>query len=322
MKHLAQLVIAFMLVSIASSERTFAAKKVKETMVMAFFRDNGQAGVYMASSDDGLNFTPLNNDQPVMKPAPWEGQNLTRDPSVVYHDGLFHMVWTTSWKGNCFAYARSKDLVNWSEPVRVEPFPADIKPGNTWAPEICWDPYQKNFMIFWSSVVNPKRKQQIFVTRTTDGITFSEAHLFLDRNYSCIDGMVALDKKNKRWLIIYKNEEKEENGGKNLRVATSPLDFSKPWEDLGKPVVGPGTSINSESMVEGPSLLRAKKGWDLYWDSPLIKSYGMAISSGLKDWESRSSELNLPKNLRHGTVFKAPASAIGWLKKADYLTAP
>ena len=95
-----------------------------EILLLSFFRDNGQAGIFVAASEDGLHFTALNHDQPVMKPGPWEGQQLTRDPSMVFHDGTFHAVWTTSWKGSCFGYAESKDLVHWSEPVKVEPFRA------------------------------------------------------------------------------------------------------------------------------------------------------------------------------------------------------
>ena len=117
-----------------------------DVLLLSFFRGNGQAGIFLAASDDGLHFTELNDGKPIMKPAPWARQNLTRDPSMVYQDGKFHAVWTTGWKGDCFAYAESKDLVTWSEPVRVEPF-GGKKPKNTWAPEICWDPLQKNYLI-------------------------------------------------------------------------------------------------------------------------------------------------------------------------------
>jgi len=105
-----------------------------DVLIFSFFRGNGQAGTYLAMSEDGLHFTPLNHDQPVMKPAPWNGQSLTRDPSMVYHDGVFHAVWTSGWKGNCFGYAESQDLVHWSAPLKVTPFPTNQIPANTWAP--------------------------------------------------------------------------------------------------------------------------------------------------------------------------------------------
>ena len=73
----------------------------------------------------------------------------------------------------------------------------------------------------------------------------------------------------------------------------------------------------------------------LYWDSPLRgkkpgaskpeaarkpapgDSFGLASSSDLKTWTDRTAELQLPTNVRHGTVFRAPRTAIGWLKKSD-----
>lgn len=278
-----------------------------DMLIFSFFRGNGEDGIFLAASEDGLTFTPLNHDKPVMKPAPWEGQNLTRDPSIVYQDGLFRAVWTSSWKGSCFGYAESKDLLHWSEPVRVEPFPAaEQQPGNTWAPEICYDPIQKNTMIVWSS----GGKQ--YVTRTADGKSFTPATIYIEPPFQAIDAMTALDEsaEGQQWVVIYKNEEAPDKGGKNLLVATAPADFSKPWTLDPKPIIGPGTPIGSKSMVEGPSLLKTPEGWMLYWDSPSIHAYGLATSKDLKVWTDRSSELRLPPHPRHGTVFRAPRAAI------------
>ncbi len=304
-----------------------------EIYLLSFFRDNGQAGIFLAYSEDGLTFKPLNGDKPVMKPAPWEKQNLTRDPSIVFHDGTFHVTWTTSWKGDCFAYAESKDLVSWSDPVRVEPFSEGQMPGNSWAPEICWDPLQKNFLILWSSKLD-QTGNRIFMTRTADGKTFSKAQPFLDRPFGCIDAFLLCEEQANRWVMIYKNEEDETKGGKNLRVATAPLDMSTPWVDLvDQPIVGPGTAVAGDTMTEGPVLLKKDNEYVLYWDSPLRgkkpaakkkgvgkeerpnDSYGMASSSDLKTWTDHTAELRLPTNVRHGTVFRVPRSAVGWLKE-------
>lgn len=289
-----------------------------DIMLISFFRENGTAGIYMAASEDGLHFTPLNNDQPVMKPGPWAKQSLTRDPSMVYHDGKFHAVWTTSWGGNCFGYAESTDLVHWSQPVQVVPFAGAQQPLATWAPEICWDPVQKNYMIFWSSEMVAKQGKRIFFTRTADGKTFSEAKPFLDPGYTCIDGMMVFDDNaaEKRWVLVFKNEASEINGGKNLHIATTSADFSQPWTIYPEPVIGPGTKVHPESMCEGPSLLKTETGWNLYWDSPLIKTYAMASSTDLINWMDHTAELQLPEHPRHGTVFRAPRSAVGWLQKS------
>jgi len=302
-----------------------------QVLLLAFFRGNGEGGIFLASSTDGRRFTPLNNDQAVMKPAPWTKQNLTRDPSIVYHDGKFHATWTTGWKGDCFGYAESTDLVTWSEPVRVEPF-GEQKPANSWAPEIFRDPAQQNFLILWSSRLE-QAGNRIFATRTADGKKFSAAEPFLKRDYGCIDAFILREEAARRWVMIYKNEESEEKGGKNLRVATAPLDFSTPWVDLvDRPITGPGSTVGANSMTEGPTLLKIKDEYLLYWDSPLkgknpahLKkaggaavaddSFGLATSRDLLTWQDRTPELSLPQNVRHGTVFLVPRAAVGWLKR-------
>lgn len=326
------LLIAATLATVALPECARAAVS-DHILILSFFRGNGQAGIFLASSEDGLHFKPLNDDEPVMKPAPWEGQNLTRDPSITHRDGRFHTVWTTGWKGDCFAYAESKDLVTWSEPVRVEPFP-DQKPSNAWAPEITWDPLRTNFIILWSSNLEGKGNQ-IFMTRTADGKTFAPRQGFLERKFGTIDAFLLREEAPKRWVMIYKNEEAETKGGKNLHLATAPLDFSKPWMDLvDHPIIGPGTAVAADSMTEGPTLLKMSNEYFLYWDSPLRgrktgvqkkgadgkslpgDSFGMASSTDLKTWTDHTAELRLPTNVRHGTVFRAPRTAVGWLQKS------
>lgn len=307
-----------------------------ESLILSFFRDNGQAGIYLAASDDGLHFAPLNHDQPVMKPANWPGQNLTRDPSIIYRDGKFHAVWTSNWKGRCFGYAESDDLIHWSEPVKVSPFPeslpADNQPRNIWAPEICWDPVQKNYAIIWSTTTERESRNgdgssmdgkdgsldhRIYISRTSDGKNFSDAKLFFDPKTCCIDGMMVLDESASggRWVMIFKNEQETRLGGKNLRLVSAPADFSKPWSNVEAPIAGPGSSVRPKEMAEGPSLLKWKDAWYLYWDAFANGHYCVATSANLHDWSDRSSDLQMPPHPRHGTVFRAPHSIVAALQK-------
>jgi len=41
-----------------------------DVLLLSYFRDNGQAGIFLAASEDGFRFTELNNGKPIMKPAP------------------------------------------------------------------------------------------------------------------------------------------------------------------------------------------------------------------------------------------------------------
>ena len=124
----------------------------RRTRVLLYtcFRENGQAGVYLAMSEDGVHFSELNGGKPIFTPPEWPGQNLTRDPSILYRDGLFRMVWTSNWKGRVFGYAESSDLQHWSVPRMVQPFagklPEEDQPENIWAPEIHWDPTEEGVL--------------------------------------------------------------------------------------------------------------------------------------------------------------------------------
>lgn len=57
------------------------------------FRSNGETGVFLALSPDGRTWTPLNNNQPWLKPE--VPGMLMRDPWLKEGpDGVWHMVWT------------------------------------------------------------------------------------------------------------------------------------------------------------------------------------------------------------------------------------
>ncbi|MFZ2644265.1 MAG: family 43 glycosylhydrolase [Verrucomicrobiia bacterium] len=309
----------------------WAAAADDEVLLFSFFRGNGEAGTYLAWSEDGLHFQPLNDDKPIFPPAPWPEQNLTRDPSIIYHDGRFHAVWTTGWKGRVFGYAESADLVHWSEPLKVQSFPdavpAEDQPRNVWAPEIHWDPAQKNYAILFSTTTDRESRNgdgsnnngkdghdhRIYITRTADGKVFSPAKLFFDQHFSVIDAQMAVD--GDRWVMALKHEQEIPLGGKNLRLTFAPLDLSKPWSPVSAPVFGPGSPIRPHEKVEGACLVKWKGQWHLYTDAFANGHYSMATSPDLKTWTDRTGELVLPpNNPRHGTIFRALRSAVGFLK--------
>ena len=91
-----------------------------KVFLLPYFLGNGETGVYMTYSYDGLKFQWLGDKKPVMKAPKWPGENLTRDPSILFHAGKFHMVWTTSWNSRSIGYAWSENLKDWSEPKKID----------------------------------------------------------------------------------------------------------------------------------------------------------------------------------------------------------
>ncbi len=326
-----------------------------DVFLLSYFKGNGETGVYLAASEDGLTFKDLNEGRPVFAPPQWAGQNLTRDPSIVYREGLFHMVWTSSWTGECFGAATSPDLKQWSPPVQVQPFknwPADDRPINTWAPEVHWDPVQENYAILWSSATaavegdgghnsgglekDPTRKvkadprhHRTFISRTTDFYNFTDAQVFFSPGVSEIDAMMAFDDRgtpdlaDDRWVLVCKDEQMAELGGKNIRVTIGPADLMKPFppqfhalgdpdKPWSEPVAGPGSSMQANQWAEGPTLLKVGDGWRLYFDRFRLRTnrFGMATSKDLIHWTDRTSDLTAPPQAMHGTVFRAPRAVI------------
>jgi len=306
----------------------------KDVFLLPYFLGNGETGVYFAYSHDGLKFEWL-NDGKVLMPAPeWGDESLTRDPSIVYREGVFHMVWTTSWNSRSIGYARSRDLRKWSEPKKIDIWGDNRDVRNTWAPELMWDPEKREFLILWSSTtyteLNDGDKSRdkhgydhrSYASRTRDFKAFTKPKLFFspkDPEYSVIDPFLAHDDRgteredDDRWVMVIKHELAEARGGKNLRLTFAPR-MQGPYETkLGPPIVGAGTDI-VDRMSEGPSLFKLAGVWYLYWDAPNSKySYCLATSPDLKNWTHRSGEMSLPaKRMRHGTVFLAPKAVIAF----------
>jgi beta-xylosidase len=73
-----------------------------------------------------------------------------RDPSIAQGpDGTFHLVWTSSWKGDLgFGYASSKDLIHWSEQQFIPVMANEPSTVNVWAPEIMYDNVTNNLSLF------------------------------------------------------------------------------------------------------------------------------------------------------------------------------
>jgi len=307
----------------------------EDIVLFPYFQGNGEAGVYLSYSTDGRNFLPLNNAQPIFTPPQWPGgQNLTRDPSIVYRDELFHMVWTSNWYGRIFGYANSSDLVTWSTPQQITPFPASLpaadQPDNVWAPEIQFDDIQGNYQIVFSSTTPQEENDEdgsndphdndhrLFQVRTADFQSFTPANVLFDQNFSVIDGQLAFDQRgthgtsDDRWVMAIKREDGPP-GGKNIRLTFTNPSQTDPWSAASSPILGPGSPLRANEQVEGPSLIRFGNEWLLYADAYTSGHYSLIASSDLTTWNDQTAELTFPvAHPRHGTAMVVDRSLVGW----------
>jgi hypothetical protein len=298
-----------------------------QVFLFSFFDSNGENGVYMAWSEDGRAFNLLNNGQPLITPPAWaDSQTLMRDPSIIYRDGAFRMVWTTNWSGRVFGCASSTDLKTWST-QQVTPYspslPGTEQPDNVWAPEIFYDHIAGNYKIVWASTIPSERSDgdgtavgnydnRLWATTTTDFETFTPAELFYDANADVIDGMSAYDEANSRWLMMT-----AASGVIKMTTHAAVLTGPTGWSAQSAAIVGPGTAINGGKRGEGPTLLKHGSEWLLYWDSTWDGDWGMASSTNLATWNDLTPQFHVyyPNGAeyghpRHGTVSLVPRSAL------------
>ena len=274
--------------------------------MFSYFTDNGQDGLHLAYSYDGLKWEALNDAKSFLAPQVGEDK-LMRDPSIVQDDnGTFHMVWTTGWWDQGIGYASSKDLVNWSEQKNIPVM--DKFPGteNSWAPELFYDRATKTFYIFWSSTVDGAfedkstesegglNHRQYYVT-TKDFETFSETELYFAPDFCVIDGAVI--KKGKEYYLFVKNENLTPPE-KNIRVTSNSKPYDFPTE-VSEPITG-------DYWAEGPAPLQVGEYVYVYFDKYMEGKYGAVRTKDMKTWEDVSDMVTFPEGVRHGTAFKVP----------------
>ena len=283
--------------------------------VFSYFLDNGQDGMHLAYSRDGLKWTPLAGGRPVL--APTVGGKLIRDPCIVLGpDNVFHAVWTTGWYEQGIGIAHSRDLVTWSEAAFLPVMAHEPKAANAWAPEILFDDEMRQYIIFWATTI-PGRfpatdasgsvskegialNHRIYRTTTRDFNEYSRAELFLDPGFNVIDATVLRD--GARYLMFLKDETLRPEARKDIRLAVAD-------HALGPYVVG-SKPISKENWVEGPTAFRAGQDLVVLFDAYTRKRYEGVRSRDLKTWTALGAELETPPGARHGTVFAVPEKTL------------
>lgn len=280
--------------------------------LFSYFTRNGEDGLHLAHSRDGLRWTALNGGRSFLQPA--VGSKLMRDPSILRGpDGVFHLVWTTGWWDSGIGLAHSRDLVTWSDQQVVPVMEHEPTALNCWAPELFYDEETAEFLILWSSTI-PDRfpetadsgdagdgrrlNHRIYFVTTRDFKIFSETRLLYDGGFNVIDGTIL--RADGRYRLIVKDETLRPPR-KHLRIATG---------DRAIGPYGPASDPVTPDWVEGPSVLRVGDAWIVYYDEYTRRRYGAIRSTDLKTWDIISDQIEFPPGARHGTAFVAPAEIV------------
>jgi hypothetical protein len=293
-----------------SAVRAPAAPPGDEHFILTGFRvrrgEPSDFGLFLLYSRDGLDWTPLNNEQPLFTPSIGSAHGM-RDPAIAQGpDGMYHMVWT--WERGShdgIGYASSRDLIDWSPPRDLKVMAA-LHNDYCWAPELFYDKENQHWLVVWSSEVKGEfdrtahtaaHNHRLWYTTTRDFRTFAPTKLFYDPGFAAIDpAFIRLeDEAGKPTYVMFFKDERRKPAKKQLRMVTAPTLYG-PWENM--------TPALTRRNVEAPSVLRLGNEWIVYFDEYEDQRYGAIRSHDLKDWDDVSNFLSIPRAHRHGSVLK------------------
>ena len=290
--------------------------------LLSYFVDNGQAGVYLAISDDGLHFRPLLEPNIPIMQSELGTDRLSRDPCIMLGpDRQWHMVWTSGWWERTIGLAHSKDMVHWTQqyvPAMVE-IPGAL---NAWAPEMVYDRPTEKYVIFWSSTVKGRFEStaredgdlgpegeplnhRYFFTTTKDFKTFSPSRLLWDPKFNCID--LTMHHTRDGWLVFGKNETRTPQPAKFLFSATAPTPYG-PFHMMNKRITG-------EYWAEGPTAVRTEGKTRVYFDRYIDGRWGAVESVDMLNWTDVSDKIQMVPGARHGTVIQVSKIYIDRLRE-------
>lgn len=267
--------------------------------VFSSFQEPATKGLEILLSKDGYHWTRF--DSVLLKPMIGKDKIL-RDPSILQGpDGIFHLVWTTEWKGgNGFGYAHSKDLLHWSEQQYIPVMSSESSVVNVWAPELFFDAKQQQYIIVWASCI-PNRfakgveeetnNHRLYYTITKDFKTFTATQLFLDPGFSAIDAVIVQKSVNDIALVLKDNTRPE----RDLKMAFS-ADPLGPFTAASAPL--------TQKFTEGPAVAKLKNGWLIYYDAYQQKKFGAVFTKDFKSFESADSLISVPEGHKHGTIIR------------------
>ncbi len=205
------------------------------TYLFAFFSNNSPDGeqVRFALSDDGFNYTSLNDGRPVVASDTIAIKKSVRDPHILRaEDGkTFYMVLTDmrsdeGWQSNDgLILMKSTDLIHWQHtaidfPTRFQNI-QELNADNlhaVWAPQTNCDAEAKKYMIYYSigrhdweyPTERSNFKQpyfKLFYSYANEDFTdITEPKLLFDFGKASIDGDIVYDKVNKEYVLFFKDE--------------------------------------------------------------------------------------------------------------------
>ncbi|MCW8312271.1 glycoside hydrolase family 43 protein [Sphingobacterium thalpophilum] len=284
----------------------------RDIYLFTSFHEPANEGLRYLYSEDAYHWKPIRGIY--LKPE-LGAQKIMRDPSMLQDKhGIYHLVWTIGWKGNeGIGYARSTDLIHWDNQKIIPVMKHEPTTVNVWAPELFYDDVNSRFIIIWASTIPhrfPKGKEaednnhRMYYTTTKDFNTFTETQLFSDPGFSMIDAVIV--KKAKQDYVLVLKDNTRPNRDLRVAFATNPLG---PFQEVSKPF--------SAHLTEGPTVVKVKDEWLIYFDSYGSKRYEAVATKDFKTFKSINDRISVPEGHKHGTIFRSSKKVLKNLRRHE-----
>ena len=276
-----------------------AAAAANTAYVMSYFTESpsqqaANYGLHLAVSQDGLNWTPLNQNNPVATPT--AGTLGLRDPFVFRkQDGTF-VVLATDLNGTNFSlnsqYLHVWDSTNLTSFTGYRRIRMHTLNTHTWAPTAFWDAARGQYGIVYSA----NNGTDVFmVNYTTDFRTVTGNQVYFSPGFPVLDGDIVVD--GSTFYLYYKNLS---NG--LLYGARSSTGAANSYTTYT-------SGLRQGNAIEAPLLVKNNEGngWRLWGDSfsPVNNDYYAWSTSnvGGNSWTVMNQrDYTPPMNSKHGSI--------------------
>ncbi|GIE99886.1 glycoside hydrolase family 43 protein [Paractinoplanes rishiriensis] len=276
-----------------------AAQAANTAYVFGYFKETPNASgdsyaLHLAVSTDGLNWRPLNQNNPVATPT--AGMQGLRDPFILRkQDGTF-VVLATDLKGRIFNLNNqylhvwdSTDLRSFTGYRRVKFHSLNT---HTWAPTAFWVPSRNEYAIVYSA---NNGRDVLMVNYTSDFRTVSANQVYYSPSYNVLDADIVSD--GSTFYMYYKNMD---DG--RLYGARSSTGAPNSYTNYTSGLLQGGA-------IEAPLIVRNNSGntWRLWGDSfsPVNSDYYAWTSNnvGGNSWSVLPQrDYTPPLNVKHGSI--------------------
>ncbi len=226
-----------------------AAEENNEKFLFAYFTGDAAASsgnaqsqqIRLALSSDGINYTPLRNNAPIITPT--AGTGNVRDPYIFKgQDGAYYVI-GTDLDASTMAYWgheqcqiilwKSTDLCNWTNETYINLAEiCGLNPSQvyrTWAPEVIWDASLGAYMVYFAFAADGYNSTTMYYMTTTDLLDqskYSQPQQLYNPGADAIDADII--KQNGVYYMFYKDE-----GQGTVSLATS-NNVTGPYSFIGK----------------------------------------------------------------------------------------